>query len=137
MRVEPIPCPASASTRSSTGLPEAVAACSRATIFNGSQGATRGSFIPVVSSTEGYCALSCTCWYASIAIRSWKPCSVFTVPNSGMFGGPLGENSLRSASDTPTMSIATATSSGRSVSSRPTVMPPAEPPMTAARRCAV
>ena len=40
---------------------DALAACRRAVILVGSQDETRGSFRPVVSSTEGYFVPSTTC----------------------------------------------------------------------------
>jgi hypothetical protein len=50
------------------------------------------------------------------------------VPNSSMFGGPFWPNSARKALEMPTFEITPAKRSGLSVSARPTVMPPAEPP---------
>src|SRR3984885_13690835 len=50
-----------------------------------------------------------------------------------MLGGPFCENSARSAFETPTLEMTAANSAGRSVSARPTVIPPAEPPCTASR----
>src|SRR5579871_1567319 len=93
--VDPMPCPASSSIRSSTGfgVPDA---SRRAANFAGSQGATRGSFRPVVMSTAGYRVPSFTCCTESISSRFLKPISFVTVPNSGMLGGPFGENSARS-----------------------------------------
>src|SRR6185312_13207646 len=52
-RVEPMPWPASVSTRRMIGFFDEVAACSRAVILVGSHDETRGSLSPVVSITEG------------------------------------------------------------------------------------
>src|SRR5579863_1197964 len=68
-----------------------------------------------------------------MAYRPWNPSWVLTLPNSGILGGPLGENSMRSGLESPTASIAAANRLGRSVMDRPTVMPPALPPIIARR----
>src|SRR6185312_7749866 len=91
-------------------------------------GSTLGSLIPVVSITAGYGVRSATWGYELIAYRSSNPSSVLTDQNSGMFTGPFGENSTRRVSETPTRSITAAKRSDRSVSDRPTRMPPALPP---------
>src|ERR1700744_4002308 len=51
--VLPMPWPPSYWMRSSTGLPEADAACLRAAIFIGSHGGTRGSLMPGLRSRAG------------------------------------------------------------------------------------
>jgi hypothetical protein len=53
-----------------------------------------------------------TCWIVSISYRFLKPSSVLMVPNSGMLGGPLGENSSRSVLAPRTRSMTPANSSG-------------------------
>src|SRR5581483_1402300 len=49
------------------------------------------SLMPVVSITAGYRVPGTTWCTALVAYRFLKPCSVVTLPNSGTFGGPLGE----------------------------------------------
>src|SRR5436190_22281559 len=115
--------------RSSTGLPEVDAAWRRAAIFAASQASTRGSLMPVVSSTAGYFTPSFTQWYGLIAYSDLNPSSVLTVPNSGMLGTPLADDSMRTMSDAGTCATAAPKRSGRSVIARPTKMPPALPPM--------
>src|ERR1017187_4380734 len=111
------------------GLPEAVAACKAATNLPGSQAVTRGSFQPPTPMTAGYFTSFWTCWTPSISNRAWHSTGSFTVPNSGVLTGPLGENSPRIAFAHPTLQTAAANKSGRSVMARLIRIPPALGPV--------
>src|SRR6266404_5341685 len=113
------------------GLPEAVAACNAATNLPGSQAVTRGSFQPPTPITAGYFTPFWTCWTPSISNRAWHSLGSFTVPNSGVLTGPLGENSRRIAFAHPTLQTAAANKSGRSVMARLMRIPPALVPVPA------
>src|SRR6266704_3772826 len=113
----------------STGLPEVEAACKAATNLPGSQAVTRGSFHPPTPITAGYFTPFWTCWTPSISDRAWHSTGSFTVPNSGVFTGPLAENSIRNAFAHPTLQIAARNRSGRSVMARLMRIPPALVPV--------
>src|SRR5215472_15575912 len=114
-----------------TGLPEVEADCIAATNLPGSQAATRGSFQPPTPITAGYLTPFCTWATPSISYKALHSVSSFTVPNSGVFTGPFGENSIRMAFAHPTLQIAARNKSGRSVIARLIKMPPALVPVPA------
>ena len=109
-------------------LADVDAACNRAAIFAASQASTRGSLMPVVSSTAGYSRRPSPSGTGSSRTAP-EPFLDLTVPNSGMLGTPFDEDSARIMSDTGTCPTAAPNRSGRSVIARPTKMPPALPPM--------
>src|ERR1035441_2914147 len=111
------------------GLPEAVAACMAATNLPGCQAGTRGSFQPPPPLPAGYFTSFWTCWTPSISNRAGHSTGSFTVPNSGVLTGPLGENSSRIAFAHPTLQMAAANKSGRSVMARLIRIPPALVPV--------
>ena len=86
----PMPCPASKPTRSSTGCPLELFSCSAAAILAGCHASTLESCSPAVRSTAGYLVFGLTLCTASMARSARYPASFLTVPNSGMLAGPPG-----------------------------------------------
>jgi len=79
----------------------------------------------------GYFTPFKTCCTPSISNKALHSTSSFTVPNSGVFTGPLGVNSIRIAFAHPTLQIAALNRSGRSVIARLIRIPPALVPVPA------
>src|SRR5205085_2234597 len=113
----------------STGFAEVVADCMAATNLPGSQAVTRGSFQPPTPMSAGYFTPFCTWATPSISYNALHSVSSFTEPNSGVFTGPLGVNSIRIAFAQPTLQIAARNRSGRSVIARLIKIPPALVPV--------
>src|SRR5215831_4677709 len=100
-----------------------------ATNLPGSQAVTRGSFHPPTPISAGYLTPFWTCATPSISYKALHSASSFTVPNSGVFTGPFGVNSIRIAFAQPTLQIAARNKSGRSVIARLIKIPPALVPV--------
>ena len=98
----PMPWPACMRVSSSTEWPEVVAFCSAAANLRDCQGATRGSFSPVVSNTAGYAVRAMTksiaihCQQKNYKIRcnSVHPASIETPMVQGAMGRPGEEQQV-------------------------------------------